>query len=57
MIDIKSLNLSPLIELRFHLTNAETYSKLLKYETALYHFEKAREIIQKLRITTSCVIF
>ncbi len=46
LVDNKSLHVSPQIELRIHLTNAYTYSKLEKYETAIHHFEKAYSIIE-----------
>ena len=46
MIDLNSLNVSPLIEYRIHLTNAISYSELEKNSLAEYHFRKAKEIIE-----------
>jgi len=44
--DIASLEIDPQIELRIHLTNANSYSKLGKFESALYHFKEANKIIE-----------
>ncbi len=45
-IDLNSLNVSPLIEYRIHLTNAISYSELEKKSLAEYHFRKAKGIIE-----------
>ncbi|MCK5136377.1 MAG: CHAT domain-containing protein [Bacteroidales bacterium] len=46
MIDIQTLNLSPNTQFRFYITNATTYSKLDKYESASFYFDKARNILE-----------
>jgi len=46
MIDLNSLNVSPLIEFRIHITNAVSYSKLGKINLTEYHFRKAKELLE-----------
>jgi len=46
-VDLNSLKVSPEIELNLHLTNAYAYSILNNYNSAVFHMDKAREIIEK----------
>ena len=47
LVDINSLNVSPSIELKIHLTNAYAYSKLNNYELVIYHLKEAKKIIDE----------
>ncbi len=45
MVDIENLSVSPQIQLRLYLTQANSYSQLNEYDLALNYFNKARGII------------
>jgi len=46
MNELKSLNVSPLVEFRIHITNAVSYSKLGRKDLSEYHFEKAKNLLE-----------
>ena len=47
MIDLDKIHIEPIIEFRFHNTNASLYSQLGKYEIAKQHFTECLRILRR----------